>query len=69
MTTAERQTVSGPVGVGPAAIGLLITGAPTLVQMSDLPSRSPWTPPTVGVPAFILVSGFMYLGVRIRDEA
>ena len=65
---SEILTLVGLVGFSLFVTAVLVTVAATLTRFSNLLVQSPWTVLTIGAAALIMVTGFMHLWLRTRQE-
>ena len=65
---SEILTLIGLVGLSLFVTAVLVTVAATLTRFSNLLVQSPWTVLTVGAAALIMMTGFLHLWLRARQE-
>ena len=65
---SEMLTLVGLVGFSLFVTAVLVTVAATLTRLNNLLVHSPWTILTIGAAALLMVTAFLHLWLRTRQE-
>ena len=65
---SEILALAGLVGFSLFVTAMLLSAAAALARMNNLLAHSPWTVLTIGTTALLMMTGFLHLWLRTRQE-